>query len=306
MGEVEARRVADFLAAELRGGDAAIRRPASLERAAEGCLVFATRPGPDQVARLNRLSNVLAIVGAETAARLSCPHIVVDNPRLAFARILRAFFDSAPNPGVAQTAILGGDARLGEGVAIGDFATVGNAVDIGGGSAIGNHVVVADNTIIGAGCLIRAHAVIGDPGFGFERDEAGAAVRLPQLGRVRIGDGVELGAHCSVARATLDETVIGDRVKADDHVYVAHNATVGADTIISAGAVICGSARIGPGTWIGARAAIKEAVSVGEGAVIGMGAVVIADVPPGRTAVGNPARLLGSGHRRSSSVERRS
>ena len=290
---IQAQDIARFLAAEVRGGDAVVNRPASLDRAANGCMVFAVRPRRGDVGRLNNLDNVLAIVAADVAPSLRCPHIVVDNPRLAFARALQAFFVTNPRPDVAATARISDGARVGADVSIGDFAKIADNVVIGDGTIIGDHVVIADDTVIGSFCLIRTHAVIGDPGFGFERDENSALVRMPQLGGVRIGDGVELGAHCSVARAALDETIISDRVKADDNVYIAHNVRIGADTIIAAGSVICGSVKIGREVWIGAGASLKESVRVGDKALVGLGAVMINDVPARRKVVGNPAQRFG-------------
>lgn len=146
--------------------------------------------------------------------------------------------------------------------------------------------------ISGLNSRMKKTAVVGEAGFGFKRDEQGVPVRIPHIGGVSIGENVEIGACSVVARGTVGDTVLGDNVKLDDHVFVAHNVEIGESTLVVAGAVICGSARIGKRCWIGAGALIKEHVTVGDDSLIGMGAVVLQDVPPNSVMVGNPARRL--------------
>ena len=133
---------------------------------------------------------------------------------------------------------------------------------------------------------------IGTQGFGFERDEHGVPVRIPHLGEVRLGLDVEIGACTVIARGTIGDTIIGDHVKLDDHVFVAHNVEIGESTLVVAGAVICGSVKIGKRCWIGANSTIKEHVKIGDDAFVGMGAVVLDDVAENAVVVGNPARFL--------------
>jgi UDP-3-O-[3-hydroxymyristoyl] glucosamine N-acyltransferase len=133
---------------------------------------------------------------------------------------------------------------------------------------------------------------IGASGFGFERDENGVPVRIPHFGSVRLGKDVQIGVNTVICRGTISDTVIGDHVKLDANVFIAHNVEIGCCTLVVAGAVICGSAKIGERCWIGANATIKEHVSVGNDAIVGMGAVVLRDVPPNTVVVGNPARFL--------------
>lgn len=176
------------------------------------------------------------------------------NARQIFARSLRMYWPDPP-VGIHPTAVI-------------DHCRLGDRVDIG------------------------PHTVIGGRGFGFERDEDGSWFRIPHKGSVRIGDDVEIGACCVIARGTLTDTVIGDRVKIDDHVFIAHNVQVGSDTLIIAGAEISGSVNVGSDCQIGPQVTIREHLTVGDGAQIGIGAVVISDVPAGMVVVGNPARVL--------------
>lgn len=144
----------------------------------------------------------------------------------------------------------------------------------------------------GKNCKIKPGAVIGYEGFGFERHPDGTPFRIPHIGKVVIGDNVEIGANTVIARGTVGDTIIGNNVKIDDCVFIAHNCQIGENTLVIAGAVICGSVTIGKNCWIGAGCRIKEKVTIGDGAIIGIGAVVIKDVPAGATVAGMKAQSL--------------
>ncbi len=139
----------------------------------------------------------------------------------------------------------------------------------------------------GEGVIVHPQTVIGRDGFSFV-----AGHRMPHLGHVILGDRVEIGAFSTVDRAVIGDTYLGDDVKLDHHVHIGHNAWVGRNTIITAGAIIGGSAEVGNDCYIGLGAIIRNKVTVGPGSTVGMGAVVVADVASGVTVVGNPARKL--------------
>lgn len=152
--------------------------------------------------------------------------------------------------------------------------------------------VVNDCVTFDGVATVGALTVIGQQGFGLEPDESGRYQRIPHIGGVRIGDDVEIGALVAIARGTVDDTVIEDGVRIDDHVFLAHNVRVGEGSLLIAGAQVSGSATIGRGCWIGPQACIRDHVTIGDGAQIGIGAVVVRDVPPGIVVAGNPARML--------------
>jgi UDP-3-O-[3-hydroxymyristoyl] glucosamine N-acyltransferase len=143
-----------------------------------------------------------------------------------------------------------------------------------------------DNVSIDENCKIKTGAVLGYEGFGFERHQDGEPFRIPHIGRLIIGCNVEIGANTVIARGTVGNTEIGNNVKIDDMVFIAHNCHIGDNTLIIAGAVICGSVMMGKNCWIGAGCRIKEKVNIGDGAIIGIGANVIKDVPAGATIAG--------------------
>lgn len=142
-------------------------------------------------------------------------------------------------------------------------------------------------TVLGRSVCIGSFTTIGRLGFGYHNGQ-----RFPHIGSVQIGDEVEIGSGTCIDRGAIGNTIIGNRVKIDNLVHVAHNARIGDDTMIVAGAVIGGSAVIGERCFIGMGALIKNKVRIGNDATIGMGAVVTKDVPAGETWVGNPARKL--------------
>jgi len=289
---VRASTIACFLRKPLIGPDCDIHKPQSVFHPEPNSLVFAKAYSPKLVQQLNICSDVLVLAGPEFMGQLSTPHILTDKPRLDFARAVQHFFAPERPKGIAPTAQVAATARIGADVYIGNFTVVEADVEIGDATTVYDHVIIRKHCSIGKRCLIKSNTVIGEEGFGFEFDEQGRPVRIPHLGRVVIGDDVEIGAMNVIARGTLNDTIIEDFVKTNDHVFVAHNVRIGRNTLVMAGAEICGSVRIGRNVWIGPQTAIINQVTVGERAFVGIGAVVIKSVEPNMVVVGNPARVL--------------
>lgn len=287
-----ANEIAAFLAAELIGPSVTVERPCPADAPVPGGVLFLQHANPAIMAALNGRSDLLALVTPGLAGQLDLPRIVTDDPRLAFARLLQRYFAPRRPSGVSTNLVSGTSLAGRDDLTIADHVVIGRNVTLGRGVEIRPHAVIADDSAIGAGCLIRAHAVIGEEGFGVAYDGDGVPVRMPQLGRVVLGEEVEIGAHSTIARAALAETRIGDQVKMDDQVYIAHNVQIGPRSLIMAGARILGSARLGGGVRIGPGALIATGVTIGDEAEVGMGAVVLEKVPAGALVVGNPARFL--------------
>ena len=282
--------IADLIGGELVGSaHAIVEGVCTLSNPKRNCLAFATS--------LEKLES--AEVPAETfvlfprsAAPLSLSGVIVDNPRYEFARVVTAFFAPPVEPRLAESAKIHPSAKLGENVSIGEFSVIGANVRVGDGTIIRHHVVISDGVQIGSNCLIRSHAVIGEEGFGFEQRPDGSYLRIPHLGSVIIGDEVEVGTATSIARGTIDATVIGDRTKIDDQVFIAHNCQIGCDVMIVAEAEISGSVRIRNQAWIGPNACILNGISIAERTLVGMGAVVIRSTEPNGVYAGSPAKRL--------------
>lgn len=289
---MKASAIASYLDRPLIGRDVDITRIADILSPVPGALMYAQQEVPRDAAQ--QLSDMLALVLVTPELEGLVPsssRISVDAPRLAFARVATEFIVPPASYGIASTAVISSDADLGSGVSIGEFTVVGPRCRIGDRSRIGHHVVLNEAVVVGRDTTIKSHAVIGEDGFGFERDGT-RIIRVPHVGGVAIGDRVEVGASTVIARGTFGETTIGDDVKIDDHVFVAHNVKIGQGATVIAGAEISGSVRIGKGVWIGPQACIRDQIRVEPDATIGMGAVVTKGVAPRTTVAGNPARKL--------------
>lgn len=146
--------------------------------------------------------------------------------------------------------------------------------------------------IYGKDCFISKYATIGGQGFGYERDEYGVPLHIPHIGKVLIGDRVDIFEHANVARGTVNDTIIGDDTKIDVFVQVGHNVHIGKRCIICAGSILGGSCEIGDDVFIGLGVIIIPKIKIGAGSFIGAGAVIIRDVPDGAKVVGNPGRQI--------------
>lgn len=234
--------------------------------------------------------------------------IIVGNPDLAFVQVLERVSECrVPHPtGIHPSAVIGEGAVLGTDVAIdanvriaarasiGDRAVLYAGVYVGAEAQIGPDCVVYPNTTIrehcelGARCIIHANTVIGSDGFGFVPGPEGW-FKIPQVGRVVLGDDVEVGSNTAIDRATFGITRIGRGTKIDNLVQIGHNVQVGEHCVIAGKVGIAGSASIGNRVRIGAQAGINGHIEIGDGASIGARAGVTASVPAGATVSGFPA-----------------
>ena len=279
---------------------------ATLEHAAAGQLSFLANPKYRKFLATTQAAVVL--VKAEDAALCvnSLPLVVAD-PYLAYARLSRLFEPPSPLLGVHASAQLAAGVRLGQGVAIGP------GVVIGAGAELGDGVVVEANTVIGAGvrlgarchihpqvtlypgvvlgddCRVLAGAVIGSDGFGYANDH-GRWVRIAQLGSVRIGNRVEIGANTTIDRGALDDTVIGDDVIIDNQVQIAHNVRIGKGCAIAGAAAFAGSTTVGNYCVFGGASAVNGHIQIGDGVQFtGMSMVMKSVDKPGVYSSGVPA-----------------
>ena len=237
-----------------------IRQVGTLERAGEGQIAFLANPRYRSRLAATRASAV--IVGPDAEALTALPRIVCDNPYAAFARASQLFNPrTAQPPGVHPSAMVAPTARLGTGVSIGPGCVVGEDVWIGDDCCLYPSVVVYAGCRIGARGILHSGAVIGADGFGIARED-GRWVKIPQIGRVVIGEDVEIGANTTIDRGAMDDTVIEDGVKLDNQVQIGHNCRVGAHTAMAGCVAVAGSADIGRRCTIGAAALILGHLSI--------------------------------------------
>lgn len=272
-----AQGLARLCSGTLVGADAIIQDVCPIDEPRPGCVTF-LRPGRDAGSVVEDALRAGAIVIAVSPVRDPGPDttmIIADQPRLAFTRAFRALHPDSAALISEPTACVHAEARVAETSTIGGRAWIGPRVSIG------------DN------CVIHPMAVIGGPGFAFADAPDGERLRMPHVGGVIIGAQVDVGSFSTVREGTMQPTVLGDLVKIDDHVHVAHNCQIDVGVVITAGATIAGSVRIGPGTWIGPNATISDGCVIGADVFIGAGAVVLRDCLAPGVYSGNPARRFG-------------
>jgi UDP-3-O-[3-hydroxymyristoyl] glucosamine N-acyltransferase len=196
------------------------------------------------------------VVAPEHEALTRLPRIVTARPYPYFARLSQLFNPLVTQPpGVHPSAVVSKTAALGERVSIGAGCVVGDGVVVGDDSCLYPRVVLYPGCRIGRRAIVHSGAVIGADGFGIA-DEEGRWIKLPQIGAVRIGDDVEVGANTTIDRGALEDTVLEDGVKLDNQIQVGHNVRIGAHTAIAGCAGIAGSADIGRHCTIGGAAVI--------------------------------------------------
>lgn len=217
--------------------------------------------------------------------------IHVKCPKTALAKVGNEFFVEKPEPGIHPSAIIDKDAEIGDGVYIGPYCVIGKA-KIGANTAIESFVRIYDDVEIGDYCHIFDNVVIGAPGFGWQKDDEGNRLRFPQLGKVIIGDHVDIGCLTCVDRGALSNTIIGDYTKIDSGCKIAHNNLIGNNVVITGGNCIAGSNEIEDDVWIGPNCSLKEWGHIGKGAFIGIGSVVVTNIKEGTRVFGNPAKKI--------------
>ena len=235
--------------------------------------------------------------------------IKVSNADLAMSQVLEMFAPPYPvfTVNIHPTAVVDASAKIGSGTNIGAGAYIGPNVIIGDNvliypnvtildeCTIGNQTtiwsgaVIRERCHIGSHCIIHPNATIGADGFGFRPDPERGLVKIPQIGNVIIGNGVEIGANSCVDRGKFSSTIVGDGCKIDNLVQIGHNSKLGKFCIMAGNSGLAGSVTLGNGVIIGGSASIKDHTIIGDGAIVGAGSGVTGDIPAGKTMLGYPA-----------------
>lgn len=308
---MKASDIARLIGAELEGGvDPDITGAAPLDRAEPGDLSLLTlaRYAP----LLESSSAGLLLVAPKLADRVPAerPHIVLQDVQAALVKLLPRLYPEQveraepgihPSAVIADGALLGDDVTVGPGAVVEAGSRIGVRVRIGANTVVGEQCVVGDGvvlhphvtvyprTVIGAHTIVHAGARLGSDGYGYV-DVGGVPGKIPQVGACVIGANVEIGANVAIDRGSIGTTEIGDYVKIDNLVHIAHNVRIGAGSMITAQVGFAGSTQVGRGTQFGGQAGIAGHVEIGDGATIAGQAGVFGSVPPGEVWSGYPAR----------------
>jgi len=308
--------VAKSLQAQLVGdGAVEVSGIASIPQATPEDLVFVEDEKHLRSALESRAAGVITgkFAGKHGVEGLSKPLLIVEHPKLAFARaakILRSLPDR--EPGIHPSAIVHASARLGKDVIVAERAVLGPKVEIGDRTWIGPGTVIGSSASIGRDCelypnvtiysgttlgqrvIVHAGAVLGSDGFGYVRDQAtGHYEKFPQTGHLEIGDDVEIGANSTIDRGALDATRIGRGAKIDNLVHIGHNCQIGEDVVIAAQTGLSGSIVIERDVVLGGQVGIGEHARIEEGVMLGgQGGVLPNKVLRGKGVAfwGTPAR----------------
>ena len=299
------KELSEKLGLKLEGdGEVEIKGIASLSRAREDELSFVASAQYLEEAKKTRAG---ALIVKEKGWAQSKPALIAQDPYRAFIQAEKLLL---PAPGfswgIHNSAVIAENVKIAEPVWIGPYVVVekgaqigartridahcyiGRDVKIGEGCHLYPNVKILDRCEIGKNCIIHPGVVIGSDGFGFLLGEAGHE-KIPQIGKVVIGDDVEIGALCAIDRASLDETVIGSGTKMDNLVHIAHSVRIGKNCIILAGTVIGGSSEIGDGCLISGNVTIKDHIKIGSGSKIVGTSGVLDDLAPNSVVWGMPA-----------------
>lgn len=305
-------QLAEVLTAKVQG-DPTVKVTAimPLQTATTGQITFLDNPKYRKFLPDTKASAV--ILTEEMAEKCPCAALIVPNPYIAYAMIA-TLFDPKPEPkgGIHPSAIIGEHCEIdpsvtiGPNVVIGDYVKVGkntviqsgcvinHDVEIGNDCWLWANVTVYHGTRIGSRTIIHSGAVIGSDGFGFAFHQ-GKYHKIPQIGNVRIGDDVEIGANTTIDRGALGDSVIGNGVKLDNQIQIGHNVEIGDHTVIAAGTGVAGSTKIGKYCRIGGLVGFAGHITITDQvAITAMASVAQSIDEPGVYSSGIPAAPFSS------------
>ena len=267
-----------------------INSVASLETAHQNSISFFNNP--KYLELLKNTKAAVVIVNRESLPSRAGAFIVIDNPYLYFAKVSQLLNPSKilkkeihksaiihPSCKLGQEIYIGPNVVIEENVTLDDGVIIhaGSMIEadsvIGNASVIHSRVVIKVNTIIGKNCTLYAGCVIGSDGFGYAKDD-GKWLAIPQIGRVILGDNVDIGSNSTIDRGALDDTIISSGVKIDNLVQIGHNCMIGENTIIAGCVGIAGSAKVGKNCAIGGAAMILGHLSITDNVTISPGSMI--------------------------------
>ena len=309
MADLTLAELALAVGGELNGpGDRVVRGVAPLDSAGPDELSFVANPR--YLPYLHGTKAGAVLVAAPMAGRVpdGIATVVVKDPHLALYQILPRLYPRAPRtPEIHPTAVVDPTAKIGQWVSVGAFAVIEAEATLEDGCTIGAHAVVGrgarvgegsvihaqatlyPNVVVGRRCVVHSGARVGKEGFGFVWHEGGHR-RVEQVGGCVLEDEVEIGCNSTVDRGSIGDTVVGAGTKIDNLVHLGHNVRTGRHVILISQVGVSGSTTIGDGAVLAGQVGVGGHLEIGAGARVGGQAGVTADIPPGATYSGYPAR----------------
>lgn len=306
-----------FTAAQIAGilngtvdGDEGIEvsRLSKIEEGRKGSLTFLANPKYTHYIYSTKASITIVNDDFVASGDLSTTLIRVENAYKAFSQLLEYYNQVKMNKsGIESPVFISETAKYGENIYLGAFSYIGENVTIGDNVKIYPNVYIGDNvkvgsnsvlftgaklyseTVVGASCVINSGVVIGADGFGFTPDERGEYKKVPQTGNVILEDHVDVGPGTTIDRATLGSTLIKRGVKLDNQIQIAHNVTIGENTVIAAQTGVAGSTKIGKNCIIGGQVGIAGHITIGDNVKIQAQSGIGRNVKDNETLQGSPA-----------------
>lgn len=304
---IRLKDIADKVQGTLIGdGLVTISGIASIEEAKAGDITFLVQKSFKKYLKQSQASAIIVGEDIDRDQLAGKSVIISKNPGLAYVKVAAMFqqetilekgvsprasvaasADVAPDATVCPFAFIGEKAIIGKNAIIHPFVHVGNGVTVGEDTVIHPHAVIYDRAFIGKRVIIHGGAVIGSDGFGYIWDGA-RHVKIPQIGIVEVEDDVEIGANVAIDRASLGKTVIGRGTKIDNLVQIAHNVSIGENSIIISQVGIAGSTTVGKNVILAGQVGVRDHVAIGDNVRAAGGTGITKDVPAGSLISGTP------------------
>ncbi|MGQ9866207.1 MAG: UDP-3-O-(3-hydroxymyristoyl)glucosamine N-acyltransferase [Pseudanabaenaceae cyanobacterium] len=310
----------------IEGADPDLQGVAPLDRATGQDLSFLENPRFYRELTTTQAGALLIGPEPQAIARLrerQIPFAVVPQPRLVFAQAIALFHPpQRPQPGIHPTAVIGEEVHLGTNVHLGPRVVVGDRVWLGDGVVLAAGVVVGDDvrigartvlqansvvharTVLGEDCFIHSGVVLGGEGFGFVPTADGTWYKMPQVGRVVLGDRVEVGSNSTIDRGALTDTVIGAGTKIDNLVQIGHGCRIGENCLLAGQVGLAGGVELANNVTLGGQVGVNNHIKVGTGVIAAAKTGIASDVAAHSQVMGYPAIPLAT-FRRASAIFRR-
>jgi UDP-3-O-[3-hydroxymyristoyl] glucosamine N-acyltransferase len=285
--QIKLSSIAELVGGKLFGdANAEINSVARIDQAVKGDLTFLYLNDFEKFFSFTKATAILVKTGFNKS-RDNISYIEVDSPEKAFAKVTVNFFSPkfelegidkssfihkssviGKNTALGRNVVIGAKCRIGENVKIFHNTVVLDDVEIGDNSIIFQNVSIREDSKIGKNVIIHAGAVIGSDGFGYQKDDKGVYIKVPQIGNVIIEDDVEIGANTTIDRAALGSTVIRKGAKIDNLVQIAHNVSVGNNTVMSAQSGVSGSVNIGNNVIVAGQVGIAGHLDIADNVIL--------------------------------------